>query len=127
MDITVTTKIQAPGMTTIEDKTVVTVEARDILTVLVPAGTVDQEVDVSPAALAAQELLYIKSSLYTTGALPTYKVGVVGNPAITLGKPHLYLGGQDESLPAAVDKLFFSNPHTADITVTVLVGRDATP
>lgn len=127
MDITVTTKIQAPGMTTIEDTTIVSVEARDTIVVTVPASTVDQEVDISPAALAAQELLYIKSSLYQAGALPTYKVGLNTNPAITLGKPHLYLGGQDESLPAAVDKLFLSNPHTVDIVVTILVGRDATP
>lgn len=127
MDITVVTKISSPGMTTIEDTTVVSVEARDIIAVVVPASAVDQEVDISPAVLAAQELLYIKSSLYTLGSLPTYKVGADTNPAITLGKPHMYLGGQDESLPAAVDKLFLSNPHTSDIVVTILVGRDATP
>lgn len=127
MDITVTTKIQAPGMTTIEDVTVVSVEARDVITVSLAPSAADFEVDISPAVLADQHLLYIKASAYTTGALPTYKVGAAINPAITLGMPHLYMGGQDESLPAAVDKLFFANPHTSAITVTILVGRDATP
>ena len=126
-DMTVLTRISCPGMTTIEDETVVSVEAKDQITVTVPASAVDLEVDVSPAALTSQDLLYIKSSLYQAGALPSYKVGADTNPAVELGHPHLYLGAQDSVLPAAVDKLFLSNPHTSDIIVTILVGRDATP
>lgn len=127
MDMTITTKIQAPGMTTIEDTTVVAVEAKDIITVELPAAAVNTEVDISPAALVDQLVLYIKASAYNQTNPPTYRVGLVSNPAIVLNVPHLYMGAQDSSLPAAVDKLFLSNPHTSAVTVTIVVGRDATP
>ena len=127
MDITVKITIQAPGMTTVEDTTVLPVEARDIITVTVPAAAVNQEVDVSPASLVDQSLLYIRASAYPTSLTPTYKVGLTSNPAIKLDAPHLYMGSQDSALPAAVDKLFFSNPGAADVVVTLVVGRDATP
>ena len=127
MDITVTTKIQAPGMTTIEDTTVLSVEARDMITVTIPASTVDAEVEISPASLAEQDLLYLKASLYDDTNPLLYRVGLISNPQITLDAPHLFMGNQDACLPASVDKLFVSNPHTADVVLTVLVGRDATP
>ena len=95
MDITVTTKIQAPGMTTIEDTTVLSVEARDMITVTIPASTVDAEVEISPASLAEQDLLYLKASLYDDTNPLLYRVGLISNPQITLDAPHLFMGNQD--------------------------------
>lgn len=127
MDITVTTKIRAPGMSTIEDTTVLSVEARDIITLVIPAAAVDTEIEISPASLAEQSLLYMKASLYDATNPLLYRVGVIGNPQHSLDAPALFMGSQDGHLVADVDKLFVSNPHTADVTLTVIVGRDTTP
>lgn len=127
MDITLTTKIQAPGMTTIEETTVISVEARDFISISVPAATADMEVEIAPGTLPQTHLVYIMSSAYDVALPPKYRVNLVSNPEVVLSAPALFVEGQDEMAPGPFDKLFLSNPSASDIVVSILVGRDATP
>jgi hypothetical protein len=114
------------------------VEAYDSIEVSVVGGATDQVVEIQPGAASRVSFLLIQSSLYSqSGASSkfTYKVGDGSNPdsiAVDLDEPHFYLGvGAVSVLGIAPKLLKFSSTYPADAkskaTVTILVGRDATP
>jgi len=106
-------------------------EAYGKIQVTVTAGAVDKEMNLQPDGNNLAEFLLIKSSVYKDADpahAVTYKVNAAGADAITLDGPHLFIGkGAVAILDAAPTKLFFSNSLTADVTIDVLIGRDATP
>lgn len=114
------------------------VEAYDNIEVGVAGNTTDQVVEIQPGAASRVSFLLIQSSLYSqAGAAQkfTYKVGDGVNPdstAIELDEPHFYLGvGAVSVLNIAPKLLKFSSTYPASptnkATVSILVGRDATP
>ena len=99
--------------------------------IAVPAGTADKEVNLQPDGDGLGQFLLIKASAYEDADPAhelTYKVNDASGTAITLDAPHLFIGkGAMGLLDASPTKLFFSSSLTADVTVDILVGRDATP
>ncbi|MCX6028836.1 MAG: hypothetical protein NT169_05990 [Chloroflexi bacterium] len=106
------------------------VEAYDKVVVEVNAGDTDKEVNVLPggAGLAQFICITLTDPKKYSDQL-TYKVNSAASPTvIALDAPHLFLGkGAVKLLDAAPSKLFFSSTLTEDVTVQILVGRDATP
>lgn len=104
----------------------VTVEAYDKIDVTVAAGDSDKVVEIQPGASSQVQILLIKASEY--GADLTYKVHDVAATPIVLDQDQLYLGqGQVGLLGAQIDKLLFTNNLANNVTIEILVGRDATP
>lgn len=103
-----------------------TVEAYDKIDVTVAAGDSDKVVEIQPGASSQVQILLIKASEY--GADLKYKVHDAAATAIVLDQDHLYLGqGQVGLLGTQIDKLLFTNNLAKDVTIEILVGRDATP
>jgi hypothetical protein len=109
----------------------VTVEAYDKIDVTVAAGDSDKVVEIQPGASSQVQMLLIKPSEYgetdpTKGL--SYKVHDAAATPIVLDQDQLYLGqGQVGLLGAQIDKLLFTNNLAKNVTIEILVGRDATP
>ena len=104
----------------------VTPEAYGKIQVAVTAGASDMEVNLQPGGANLAEFLLIKSTSY--GSALTYKVNDAAATAIALDGPHVFIGkGAVGILDSAPTKLFFSNGLAQDVTVDILIGRDATP
>jgi hypothetical protein len=106
-------------------------EAYEKIQITVSAGAADKEMNLQPGGNNLAEFLLIKSSSYKD-ADPlhtlTYKVNDTGATAITLDGPHIFIGkGAVGILDAAPTKLFFTNSLSNDVTIDILIGRDATP
>ena len=96
------------------------VDAYDRIDAVIPTGGAATDVEVQPGA--GVQLLLIKSSD------PSDDVTFDNNGAdIGLKSPILLSGGAVGLLAAAPETLSFKNDTAADVTVTILVGRDATP
>ncbi len=92
--------------------------------------TVSTEVEIQPSAAGQVQFLLIKSSQYHATDL-TYSVSTA-EPDKTLRKKldalQVLIGhGAVELLGPALDSLFFYSGLAEDVTIEVLVGRDATP
>jgi len=104
----------------------VTVEAYDKIDVTVAAGDSDKVVEIQPGASSQVQILLIKASEYGTDL--TYKVHDAAATPIVLDQDQFYLGqGQVGLLGAQIDKLLFTNNLAKNVTIEILVGRDATP
>ena len=104
----------------------ITTDAYGKIQVDVPAGASNLEVNLQPNGTDLMEFLLIKASTYDP--VLTYKVNSDSATAIPLDSPHVFTGkGAVGILDSAPHKLFFSNGLTVDVTVDILVGRDATP
>jgi hypothetical protein len=106
-------------------------EAYEKIQIGLSAGAADKEMNLQPGGNNLANFLLIKASSYNdtdpTHTL-TYKVNNTGATAITLDGPHIFIGkGAVGILDAAPTKLFFSNSLTSDVTIDILIGRDATP
>ncbi|NTU41458.1 MAG: hypothetical protein HGA78_00080 [Nitrospirales bacterium] len=102
------------------------VEAYDKINVTIPAAAADKEVQIQPGLSSQVQLILLKASKY--GADLKYKVHVNTNPDIVLDQDQLFSGaGQVGLLGANLDKLFFTNGFSEDVTLEILIGRDATP
>lgn len=102
------------------------VEATDVVRVAVAAGATDKEVQVQPGN--GVELLFISPDP-PSGDL-TYATSAGATEQHALDQPHLLSGKGAVGLlggPAAPTSLFFSNAGPADVGVTIVVGRAATP
>jgi hypothetical protein len=114
----------ASGPTIKAGRTVV-VDAYDKLSVSVPDGASDLEVEIAPGGAGSVKLLLVTSSAY--GDDLTYTVNADAT-AHALDQPHVLTGaGAVALLDAAASKLTFSNGLGADADVQILIGRDATP
>ncbi len=101
------------------------VDAYEKIQVAVPAGATDMTINLQPDGAHLAEFLLIKSSAY--GDSLTYKVNT-STTSIVLNGPHVFIGnGAVSILNSSPTKLLFSNALTGDVTIDILLGRDATP
>lgn len=103
------------------------VEAYDLIDVTVADTSVDTEVEVQPGSAAGQVQFLVVSASQFNPPL-TYKVNAPGNPSHDLDRTLLLTGpGAVGLLGFAPESLLFTNATGSDVTVQILVGRDATP
>lgn len=101
-------------------------EAYDVMEVVVADGASDTTIEVQPGGAGQVQFLHVSASLYAAGL--TYKVDAAANPPHDLDRPLLLAGsGAVGLLGGAPSQLLFSNSTDQDVTIQVLVGRDATP
>ncbi len=102
---------------------VLEVDAYDVIEIIIPKSSTDQEVEVQPGS--AVSLLMITSDGYDPPL--TYKVNDAGHTARTLNQPQLFVGSGAVALldPSTPSSLFFSNGPARDVRVSILVGRSA--
>ena len=109
----------AGGPSVSEDKPILEVDAYDQIQALIPAG---QSVTVNVQPNSGKFLLLAATPGYDK---LSYKVDA-GATDITLDGPHILIGQGAVSLLGATQKQFaFKNDGAADVTVHILVGRDA--
>ncbi len=124
--INLTLKLNVVGGPSILVTRGITVEAYDKIDVTVGASDSDKVVEIQPGASSQVQMLLIKSSEYGTDL--TYKVQDAGATPIVLDQDQLFLGqGAVGLLGAQIDRLLFTNNLGNDVTIEILVGRDATP
>jgi hypothetical protein len=108
---------------------VVELEAYDKLTVTIKKAAQNIKIELQPGGAGQVQLLFISADKY--GDKLTYKVNAsaaAGDDIISLDGPLLLLSkGAVKLLDAAPSSLFFSNGLAEDVTLQILVGRDATP
>jgi hypothetical protein len=101
-------------------------EAYEKIQLTVPAGAADLSTNLQPSGTKLADFLLIKSSKY--GDSLTYKVNNAGATAIALDGPHVFIGsGAVAILDTDPTQLLFSNGLADDVTIDILLGRDATP
>ena len=117
---------QVVGSTTVPFTGKIEPEAYSKIQVKVSAGVSDLVVNLQPSGTKLAELLLIKSSAY--GASVTYKVNAAAATPIVLDGPHVFIGsGAVAILDSDPAQLLFSNALSDDVTIDILLGRDATP
>jgi hypothetical protein len=117
---------QVIGSTTIPVTGEVSAEAYSKIQVEVPAGSSDLVTNLQPSGSKLADFLLIKSSVYGAGL--TYKVNLGAATPIVLDGPHVFIGnGAVAILDSDPTQLLFSNALAEDITIDILIGRDATP
>lgn len=116
---------QVVGGTSVPISSEIVVDAYAKIQVAVPASTTDLTINLQPDGANLAKFLLIKSSAY--GDDLTYKVNSSTTPIILDG-PHVFIGnGAVSILDSSPTKLLFSNDLTDDVTIDILLGRDATP
>lgn len=109
----------------------ITPDAYEKMQIAVAAGAGDLEVNIQPSGTSLGQFLLIKASAYADSDAShklTYKVNDKSGTAMTLDAPHLFIGkGAVGLLGTSPTKLFISSSLTAEVTIDILVGRDATP
>jgi hypothetical protein len=117
---------QVVGGTTVPVAGTIESEAYEKIQVNIPAGSTNLNVNLQPTGTKLAQFLLIKASKYSTDL--SYKVNADTGTAIVLDGPHVFVGnGAVAILDTAPAKLLFSNKLTEDVTVDILLGRDATP
>ena len=102
-------------------------EAYSKIQVTVPAGATDMVTNLQPTGEDLANFLLIKSSAYDDDNV-TYKVNESSATPVVLDAPHLFIGsGAVAILDSDPTQLLFSNGTDEDVTIDILVGRDATP
>ena len=112
---------------TIKSSRTVVVDAYDKISVTVPDGTSDLEVELQPGGAGSIRLLIVKSNVYGDGL--TYTINADSTDHV-LDEPHVLLGTGSVALYGAEPtKLVFDNALGTgeDAEIHILVGRDATP
>ena len=103
------------------------VDAYDKISVAVPDGTADMEVQLQPGGTGSTRLLIVTSNRY--GDALKYTVNT-GTTDYVLDQPHVLIGTGAVSLfGSEPTKLVFDNALGAgkDAQIQILIGRDATP
>lgn len=119
-----TLSVQVTQGPKIADGKTIEVDAYDKVDVTIAAGT-NRTVQVQPGGAGQVQLLLVKASEYGTNL--TYKVNDPANPSIALDALLLLMGnGAVGLLGAAPTSLIFSNGLANDVSIQVLVGRNAT-
>lgn len=123
--------IQVVGGSSIPVAGEISPDACEMIQFALEANKKDLEVNLQPDGDKLGEFLLIKASSYTDDTdshCLTYKVNDASGTAISLDAPHVFFGkGAVALLDDSPTKLFFSSTLTADITIDILIGRDATP
>jgi hypothetical protein len=104
-----------------------TVDAYDKISVTVPDGTSNFEVELQPGSTGSVRLLIVKSSQYGEALKYTVNTGTTDH---VLDQPHVLIGtGAVGLFGSEPTKLVFDNALGAgkDAQIQVLIGRDATP
>ncbi len=116
---------QVVGGTTIPITGEIYPEAYEKIKIDIPTGTDDLSVNLQPDGTNLGEFLLIKASTY--GSELTYKVNDASATEIVLDGPHVFIGkGAVGILDSSPVILLFSNNTGEDVTVEILLGRDAT-
>lgn len=116
-----TLNVQVIGGPKVSASDTLSVEAYDKIEAVVPAGS-SATVNVQPADGA--EFLLVTASRYEN---LTYEVDGSGN-TVTLNAPHVLIGSGAVRLLGNTQSQFeFNNGGGEDVSVSILVGRDATP
>jgi hypothetical protein len=103
------------------------VDAYDKISVTVPDGTSNLEVELQPGGTGSVRLLIVKSNVYGDALKYTVNAGTTDR---VLDQPHVLIGtGSVGLFGAEPTKLTFDNALGAgkDAQIEILVGRDATP
>jgi len=101
-------------------------EAYSKIQVEVPAGASDLTTNLQPSGTKLAEFLLIKSSAY--GVDLSYKVNLGTATPIILDGPHVFIGNGAVAIrDSDPTQLLFSNASSEDVTIDILLGRDATP
>jgi hypothetical protein len=117
---------QVVGGTSVPVAGQLTADAVEKIQVAVPAGATDLTVNLQPGGADLGQFLLIKASAYSEDL--TYKVNDAAATAIVLDAPHVFIGaGAVAILDDEPTTLLFSNATAADVTIDILLGRDATP
>lgn len=125
--IIITVAAEVASGPTLKESWTLSVDAYDKISVTVPDGTSDLDVEVQPGGAGSVRLLLIKSSQYGDGL--TYSVNS-GTSEHALDQPHLLTGtGAVGLFGTEPTKLVFDNALGAgrDAQIQILIGRDATP
>lgn len=107
------------------------VDAYDKLDATIPKKNGEKpgaaKLNVQPGASEKVKLLLITASVYGDGKKPSVSYTVEGGSEdeITLDQPQLLSGGLTTLLGKNPEIFNFKNPTDADVTVQILVGRDA--
>lgn len=112
---------------TIKESRTLTVDAYDKISVTVPDGTSNLDVQLQPGATGSVRLLIIKSSHYGVALKYTVNTGTTDH---VLDQPHVLIGtGAVALFGSEPTKLVFDNALGAgkDAQIQILIGRDATP
>jgi hypothetical protein len=111
----------------IKESRTLTLDAYDKISVTVPDGTSNMEVQLQPGGSGSTRLLIIKSSQYGDALKYTVNTGttdhVVDQPHVLIGAGAVGLFGSEPT------KFVFDNALGAgkDAQIQILIGRDATP
>jgi hypothetical protein len=101
------------------------VDAYDKISVAVPDGTSDLEVDLQPGGAGSVQVLIVKSTAY--GDALKYTVNADATDHV-LDQPHVLIGtGSVGLFGEEPTKLLFDNALGSDAQVQILIARDATP
>lgn len=127
--ITLQTTVKFNSAETVEVASSASVEALENLSIKIPDGAADLQVAGTSAANVDVAFVLIRASAY--GPKLTYKLGKKTNPAIPLDGPLVLMGPGAIAVLAGgggdLKALFFGNTTGADVSVDVVIGRDATP
>jgi len=109
-----------------------TVDAYDVIAVIVDPGVTDQLIELQPGTSSQIRLLALQSSFCGREIKLKANDGSSDSSAVVLLGPQMHGNGSTALFPAPPRSLKFSNGHpTAHTTkrarVQVLFGRDATP
>lgn len=125
--IIITVAAEVASGPTLKESRTFSVDAYDKLSVTVPDGTANVDVELQPGGTGSVSLLIIKSSQYGEGLKYTVNSG---NTEHVLDQPHVLTGtGAVGLYGSEPTKLVFDNALGAgkDAQIQILIGRDATP
>jgi hypothetical protein len=125
--IVITVSAEVTSGPKLKETRTLAIDAYDKLSVTVPDGTSDLEVELQPGGTGSIQLLVVKSNVYGDGL--TYTVNADTTDHV-LDQPHVLIGTGSVGLYGAEPtKLVFDNALGAgkDAQIQILVGRDATP
>lgn len=101
------------------------IDAYDKISVTVPDGTTDLEVELQPGGAGSIQLLIVKSNVYGDDLKYTVNADTTDH---VLDQPHVLIGTGSVGLYGAEPtKLVFDNALGEEAQIQILVGRDATP
>jgi hypothetical protein len=123
--IVVTVSADVASGPKLKESRTLAIDAYDKISVTVPDGTSDLDVDLQPGGAGSIQLLIVKSSVY--GADLKYTINADTTDHV-LDQPHVLIGTGSVGLYGAEPtKLVFDNALGSDAQIQILVGRDATP
>jgi hypothetical protein len=128
--ITWTVKAEVAGGPSFSKASTLSVEAYEKIDVVIPGGQQNLEVTVDGSGMQFLAIRVDQPSPLPTPSQLNYKVNDSSATEIVLDQPvHLLVGEGTVGLLGAnpLESLFFSNDDADNATISILVGRDATP